>query len=116
MIKFRISVAAVLLAVASVAISVAAQDSGKKTLTGVVTDTMCGAKHMVKDKSAAECTRMCVKQGMDYGLLVGDKVYTLKGNKAAIDKLAGQRATVTGTVTGNNLTVESIKPAGGKTS
>jgi type 1 fimbria pilin len=116
MTRLRISVAAALLALASMAVSVAAQDSGKKTLTGVVTDTMCGAKHMMKDKSAAECTRLCVKQGMDYGLLVGDKVYTLKGNTAAIDKLAGERATVTGTVSGNDVKVDTIRPAGGKAS
>ncbi len=49
-----------------------------KTLTGIVSDSMCGAHHMAKDKSPAECARMCVKQGMKYALLVGDKVYTLE--------------------------------------
>jgi hypothetical protein len=116
MIRFRISFAAALLALTTMTISVAAQDSGKKTLTGVITDTMCGATHMMKDKSAAECTRICVKQGMQYGLLVGKKVYALQGDTAVIDKLAGQRATVTGTVNGNNLKVDEIKRAGGKTS
>ncbi len=52
------------------------------TLTGVVTDSMCGASHMMPGKSAAECTRECVKGGSDYALLVGKKVYTLKGNPA----------------------------------
>ena len=28
-----------------------------KTLTGIVSDSMCGTHHMEKDKSAAECTR-----------------------------------------------------------
>jgi hypothetical protein len=32
-----------------------------KTLTGTVSDSMCGAHHMEKDKSTAECTRECVK-------------------------------------------------------
>lgn len=114
MIRFRISVAAALLALATMTITVAAQDSGKKTLTGVVTDTMCGAKHMMKDKSAADCTRICVKQGMHYGLLVGTKVYALEGDTAAIDKLAGQRATVTGTVSGDNVKVDEIRVASGK--
>jgi hypothetical protein len=45
-----------------------------KTLTGIVSDSMCGAHHMAKDKSPAECTRMCIKQGMKYALVVGSKV------------------------------------------
>jgi len=38
------------------------KSSAEKTLTGVVSDSMCGARHMAKDKSPAECTRTCVKQ------------------------------------------------------
>ena len=109
--RVRISIVAALIAT-TMTLSLVAQNSDKKTLTGVVTDTMCGAKHMIKDKSAAECTRACVKQGMDYGLLVGEKVYTLTGDKAAIDKLAGQHVTVTGTLSGNTLKVDTIKAAG----
>src|SRR5437016_11198307 len=41
-----------------------------ETLTGIVSDSMCGAHHMAKDKSAAECTRECVKGGMKYALVV----------------------------------------------
>ena len=79
-----------------------------KTFTGTVTDTMCGAKHMAKNKSAAECTRECVKMGSDYVLIVGDNVYTLKGDAATIDKFAGQKATVNGKQSGNAIAVESI--------
>ncbi|HSU18899.1 MAG TPA: hypothetical protein VLI45_04075 [Acidobacteriaceae bacterium] len=32
-------------------------------LRGTVTDVMCGKKHMMKNASAAECTRACVKAG-----------------------------------------------------
>src|SRR6266404_9185949 len=82
-----------------------------KTLTGVVSDSMCGAHHMEKDKSPADCTRMCVKQGMKYALIVGDKVYTLEGHEAELDKLAGERATMKGNVTGETVTVQSVAPA-----
>jgi hypothetical protein len=81
------------------------------TLTGIVSDSMCGAKHMAKDKSAADCTRECIKSGSDYALVVGSKVYTLQGDKAQIDKLAGERATVKGKVSGNSVVVESIAAA-----
>lgn len=66
---------------------------------------------MAKDKSAAECTRMCVQQGQKYALVVGKKVYTLQGHEAELDKLAGQRATVRGTASGDAVTVNSVMPA-----
>jgi len=74
-----------------------ANTHSKQTLTGIVSDAMCGAKHMMEG-SPAECTRACVKQGSNYALVVGDKVYTLSGHSEELDKLAGQKATVTGTV------------------
>jgi hypothetical protein len=80
-----------------------------QTLTGTVTDSMCGKKHMMQ--GAAQCTRECVKSGSDYALVVGDKVYTLKGDKAAIDKFAGANVVVTGKTSANTVTVESIKAA-----
>ncbi len=82
-----------------------------KTLTGIVSDSMCGAHHMAKDKSPAECTRMCVQQGQKYALVVGKKVYTLEGHESEVDKLAGTRATVKGTVKGETVAVDSVAPA-----
>jgi hypothetical protein len=110
MTRIRLITAVALLALGGMVFSGAAQNS-KTTLTGVVTDTMCGAKHMIPDKSAAECTRICVKQGSQYALLAGGKIYALQGDTAAMDKLAGQPATVTGTLNGNTVVVEAIKPA-----
>lgn len=82
-----------------------------KTLTGTVSDSMCGATHMAKDKSVAECTRECAKQGTKYALVVGKKVYTLEGHEAELDKLAGMKATVKGKVSGETVTVQSVAPA-----
>lgn len=82
-----------------------------KTLTGVVSDSMCGAKHMAKDKTPAQCTRECVKAGSDYALVVGDKIYTLKGNRSELDKYAGTRVTVKGSLSGDAISAESITPA-----
>ncbi len=84
-----------------------------KTLTGIVSDSMCGAHHMAKDKSPAECTRMCIKQGMKYALVVGNRVYTLEGHESEVDKLAGQKATVKGSVTGETVAIQSVVPAKG---
>jgi hypothetical protein len=92
------------------AVGLFAADSKDQTLTGTVSDTMCGAKHMMSGP-AAECIRACVKSGSDYALVVGNKVYTLKGNNTEIDKFGGQQVTVTGKLSGNVVQVASIAPA-----
>jgi hypothetical protein len=63
---------------------------------------------MMQGATAAQCTRECVKRGTDFALVSGGKVYTLKGDKAQIDKYAGQSVTVKGTVAGTRVTVDSI--------
>jgi hypothetical protein len=82
-----------------------------KTFTGTVSDSMCGAKHEMPGDDAG-CTRACVSKGSKYALVVGDKVYTLETNdKTALetlDKQAGAKATVTGTVNGDVLEVSSV--------
>src|SRR5438046_1636472 len=72
-----------------------------QTLTGKVSDAMCGAKHMMAGNDAS-CTHECVKGGSKYALVVGDKVYILETtDKTTLDKLnelAGASAKVTGEV------------------
>src|SRR5712671_5437783 len=81
------------------------QTSGsQKTLTGVVSDSMCGTSHMAKDMSSAECLRMCVKKGTKYALVVDKSVYTLEGHEAELDKYAAQKVSVTGSVKDQTLT------------
>jgi hypothetical protein len=80
-------------------------------LTGTVSDSMCGAQHMEKGKSAAECTRECVKGGTKYALVVGKKVYMLEGHEAELDKVAGMKAKVKGNMSAETLTVQSVVPA-----
>jgi len=83
-----------------------------QTFTGKISDAMCGAQHMMAGASDADCTRACVKQGSKYALVVGDNVYTLQGGDAAVlDKLAGQSATVSGTLKGKTIVVASVSPA-----
>jgi hypothetical protein len=83
-----------------------------KTLVGVVSDTACGAKHtMMPGKSDAECTRACVSKGSKYALVVGKKVYTLEGQYDELDKLAGEKAKVSGMVSGDVVQVSTVAPA-----
>jgi hypothetical protein len=110
---FAILIAAAALAIASLLPSALA--AGKaQTLTGEVSDSMCGAKHMMEG-SAADCTRTCVGKGSKYALVVGDKIYTLdSSDKTVLDqlnKLAGAHATVTGTVDADTVAVKSVAAA-----
>jgi hypothetical protein len=66
---------------------------------------------MEKDRSAAECTRECVKKGTKYALVVGKRVYTLDGHGAELDKVAGMKATVKGKVSGETVAVQSVEAA-----
>jgi hypothetical protein len=109
---FSERVVPMLAAVVLAPIAILAQASGEqKTLTGVVSDAMCGATHMMKDKPDAECLRYCVKQGTKFALVAGKNVYTLEGREAELDKYAAQKVTVKGTLEGQSLTVESVIPA-----
>src|SRR5689334_6425699 len=85
--------------------------SATQSFSGTVSDSMCGAHHMMKNLTPAQCTRECVKQGSDYALVVGSKVYTLKGDKAQIDKYAGEKVTIKGDISGSSITVKSIAAA-----
>lgn len=80
-------------------------------LRGTVTDSMCGKHHMMKNASAAECTRTCVKSGADFALVSGDKRYILKGDKSQLNKLAESEVVVSGDLNGTSLTVKQIKLA-----
>jgi len=105
----KFSLIPVLLAVAIIVLAAAKS----QTFTGEVSDSMCGAKHMMDNK--AECTRTCVSKGSNYALVVGDKVYTLNTtDKAALGELntlAGEQAKVTGTMNGDAIEVSKVSAA-----
>ena len=105
----RLRISVVLFSVALFVGASLAQSS--LTITGTVTDAMCGAHHMMQGKTPAECTRECVRQGSDFALASGDNVYVLKGDKSQFDKFAGQNVIVRGKINGKTITVESIVAA-----
>jgi hypothetical protein len=90
-------------------------EGSTQTLTGKVSDAMCGAKHSEAGIAPADCVRTCVQKGANYALVVGDKVYTLKtSDKATLDqlnKLAWEQAKVTGTASGDTISVKSVAAA-----
>ena len=85
-----------------------AQSKAKtQTVTGFIGDTICGITHI--SGSSKTCTLRCVKNmGAKYALVVGKTVYTLEGKEADLEKLAGERAKVTGVIQGTTLKVSSV--------
>ena len=79
--------------------------AGSKAITGVVSDSHCGAKHSTAGN--AECVEHCVSGGATYVLVSNGKVYQLD----AQDKfkgLGGKEVTVTGKLKGDSITVTSV--------
>jgi hypothetical protein len=111
--SYSLPLAALLLGIGLFAMPALAA-SKTRSFTGEVSDSMCGAKHMMAGSPAA-CTRACVAKGANYALVVGEKVYTLNTtNKTALaqlDKLAGEKARVTGTEDGDTISVKSVSAA-----
>jgi hypothetical protein len=106
--KFAVSLASAALGGALIPASFAAK---AQSFTGIVSDAMCGAKHMMPGDDAG-CLRACVQKGSKYALVVGDKVYTLdvkdKATLDQLDKLAAAKATVKGEADGDTIEVSSV--------
>lgn len=71
-----------------------------KTFTGVITDTMCGAKHTMGISPDEKCVRTCVKMDPSkwkYALVVGDEVFVLSDQQTP-EKFAARKVKVTGTL------------------
>jgi len=74
-----------------------------ETFTGVITDTMCGAKHtMLKDQPDEKCVKMCVKGSSEFALVDGEKIYKLS-DQSKPAKFAAQKVRVTGTIGKNGV-------------
>lgn len=83
----------------------------QQTFLGMITDAQCGARHnRYSGKRPADCARMCVRNGSKYLLVNGDQKNILQGSEPALDHLAGQRASVTGTLNGDTIKVSSVAP------
>jgi len=112
-----LKVAAVLIfasMIAAVAISTGTAMVDKRptiTLTGIVSDSICGSDHGISAPGDAECTRSCVELGAQYALVVGDKMYVLQGHQADLDRFAGATVRLTGrAVSRDKVLVDQVAP------
>ena len=85
-----------------------------RTFVGVITDTMCGAKHTMGISPDAKCVRECVKMDpkTKYALYDGKNAYTLSDQQTP-EKFAAERVKVTGVLNEKTkiITVEKIEAA-----
>src|SRR5260370_34255311 len=83
-----------------------AAGAASETFTGVITDTMCGAKHgMLKGQPDDQCIKTCVKGSSGYALFDGKNVLKLSDQKSSA-KYAAQRVKVTGVYNSSTKTVQ----------
>ena len=74
-------------------------------ISGVITDTMCGAKHtMMKNQPDDDCVRMCVKGSRDYALFDGKNVWKLSDQKTPA-RFASKNVKVTGNADPKTMTI-----------
>jgi len=101
--KARIRALAVMVAFWSAGVMAADQ-----TLTGVVSDSLCGAKHGMANMSDRDCTQMCAAQGAQYVLISGGKVYKLTNRAGDLKTHAGHTVDLTGEVKKDTISVSKI--------
>ena len=84
--------------------------TGANTFVGIISDSSCGPRHKMMDKSAEECARACQRAGAKYVLVAGEKVYALRGRTNDIAYLAGQKAKITGSLRESTIAVTAVGP------
>ena len=93
--------------------------AANKTMTGSISDSMCGASHakMIAAHPQAhmtdrDCALACVKAGAKYVFVSSGKVYQIANQDfAALQKDAGETVHLTGDVNGDTITVKKLAMA-----
>lgn len=106
----------VLIATLAVAAFVGVQSlAAAETLTGKISDSMCGASHGDKGGTMAkdhDCATGCVKGGSTYVFVTekDNKIYKIANQKLAdLTTHAGHTVTITGEVKGDTITVTKVE-------
>ncbi len=99
-----------LFAVSIVSLSFLSVSAMAQTFRGVVSDSMCAHNDISKASTAghADCAKKCIGMGSPAVLVVGTRIYNVS-NAAKLSAFAGKTVTVDGTVSGDTITVSSVK-------
>ena len=98
-----------------IASALAAAADKAQTFTGVITDTICGAKHTMGITPDDKCVRECVKMDpkrWKYALLAASEMFVLSDQQTP-EKFAAQKVRITGTLDAKTkiLRVDKIEAA-----
>lgn len=98
------------LAVSIVSLSFLTVSAMAETFHGVVSDAMCAHSDLAKASGPnhAECAKKCIGMGSPAVLIVGTKIFKVS-NPTKLNAFAGKTVTVDGSVSGDTLTVASVK-------
>ena len=84
------------------------------TMTGTISDSMCGVKHQTgehdgKKMTEKDCTEACIKGGAKYVFVSGDKIYKIANQDfAGLKTHAGHEVMLTGDAKDDTITVTKI--------
>lgn len=110
---FTLTLALCVAAVASVAASIAKnsnnQTAPETSIVGYISDKAC-AKDAAKAESESHkaCAESCIKKGSEAVLVSDGKIYKLDQQEKAV-AFAGDKVKVTGSVSGDSISVTSIE-------
>lgn len=76
---------------------------------GVISDSHCGAKHTAGSDADRKCVQGCVKGGGQPVLVSDGKVLKIADPAKISEEHYGRKVIVTGSVSGDTVTVESVK-------
>lgn len=83
--------------------------AASQAIDGVISDTMCGSKHMLHGKTDAECIQQCLKGKTSFALVTDKRIYTLVGKPQTLTQFAAKHVLVAGSVKDNTITVEWVR-------
>lgn len=76
---------------------------------GTISDSKCGMAHADASEKSAKCSQACVKSGKAEPVLVSDgKIYKFS-DAAKVTEHVGHKVTVMGSMTGETISVDSVK-------
>lgn len=98
-----------MLATATVfALTIASTSAFAATWKGTISDTMCGAKHVNATAADKACAQKCFKGGSPAIFVSDGKIYKID-NQNAVASHVGDKVTVSGTMNGDTIHVDSVK-------
>lgn len=79
-------------------------------MTGVISDSHCGAAHAEASAAAEKCVAKCVKGGSAPVFVSEGKVYKIdEDSKSKVMSHLGHKVTITGDFTDDSVKIDSVK-------